>query len=157
MIAGERTSRDTRSCVTTISSSLLVRVGCLQHAASKRNIKSCFLHYSWKLSNIKGNESLNARERALQPQEWGRTCQESPASSLLSVFKLQILLKDELGNQNLEVFWVLLKMRDPVKASSAWGAAVFPAVCDKEHLFSVVPTGVLLLLPLITPFHSQIN
>lgn len=70
--------------------------------------------------------------------------------------KLQILQTDELRNQNLEVFWVLLKIRDPEKASSAWGAAVFPEGCDKEY-FSVVSTSILLLPVVITPFWSQIN
>lgn len=47
-----------------------------------------------------------------------RKAQASFSISLLTVFKLQILLKDELEDQNLEVFWVL-QMRDTVKASSA--------------------------------------
>lgn len=70
--------------------------------------------------------------------------------------KLQILQTDELRNQNLEVFWVLLKIRDPEKASSAWSAAVFPEGCDKEY-FSVVSNSILLLPVVITPFWSQIN
>lgn len=72
------------------------------------------------------------------------------------MLKLQILQTDELRNRNLEVFWVLLKIRDPEKASSAWGAAIFPDGCDKEY-FSVVFTNILVLPVVITPFCSQIN
>lgn len=76
--------------------------------------------------------------------------QASPASSLLTVFRLHILLTDELENHNLEVFWALLELRDPIKASSA----VHLQHVRKNTPANVAPARVLLLLPLIPPFHS---
>lgn len=83
-----------------------------------------------------------------------RKDQASLASSLLPVFKLQILLKDELENQNLEVFWMLLENEGTQSKHPLLEELQCPSACDKEPITSVAPARVWLLLPLIPPFHS---